>query len=67
MLTTERNPLHNLKLGQILNLTDIEVRINVKKLEKLNTKCIKAKYGIILNDTCIKEGLFPSYTCTINM
>ena len=62
MLTMERNALHNLNIAQIWNLIDNEDRIKVRKLEKLNTKCIKIKYGIIFNDTCINEELFPSYT-----
>ena len=51
MLTIERNALHNLNREHILNLIDTEVRIKIWKLEKLNTKCIKLKYGIIFNDS----------------
>ena len=51
MVSMERNALHNLNIGQILNLIDIDVRRKVRKLEKLNTKCIKLKCAIIFNDT----------------
>ena len=66
MLTMERNVLTILiNILQILNLIDLEVRIKVRKLEKLNTKRIQIKCAItfeILNDICTKAWLFPSYT-----
>ena len=39
-----------------------EIKNKIKKLEKAHNVFINNKYGIIFNETCIKEGLLPKYT-----
>ena len=56
---------HNeLNLGQILFMLPTEVKIKIRQLEKAHNIFINNKYGIIFNETCIKEGLLPKYTNT---
>ena len=64
-----------LNLGQILFMLPTEIKIKIRKLEKAHNVFINNKYGIIFNETCIKEGLLPKYTdiyiyicvCVINV
>ena len=51
-----------LNLGQILFMLPPEIKNKIKKLKKAHNVFINNKYGIIFNETCIKEGLLPKYT-----
>ena len=51
-----------LNLGQILFMFTTKIKNKTRKLEKAHKVFIKNKYGIIFNETCIKEGLLPKYT-----
>ena len=39
-----------------------EIKNKIRKVEKARNVFINNKYGIIFNETCIKEGLLPKYT-----
>ena len=56
------NNYDELNLGQILFMLPIEIKNKIRKLEKAQSVFINNKYGIIFNETCIKEGLLPKYT-----
>ena len=51
-----------LNLGHILFMLPTEIKNEIRKLEKAHNVFINNKYGIIFNETCIKEGLLPKYT-----
>ena len=57
-----RNNHDELNLGQILFMLLMEIKNKIRKLEKAHNVFINNKYGIIFNETCIKEGLLPKYT-----
>ena len=49
-------------LGELLfNLTD-DLKINVRKIEKLNRKLSKAQNAVIFNGHCLNEDILPRYT-----
>ena len=48
-------------LGQLLFQLQA-TKSNLRLYESLNFKSIKIHHGIIFNQICIKEGLFPKYT-----
>ena len=56
------NNQDELNLGQILFMLPTEIKNKIRKLEKAHNVFINNKYGIIFNETCIKEGLLPKYT-----
>ena len=49
-------------LGQILFMLPTEIKNKIRKVEKAHNVFMKSIYGIIFNETCIKEGLLPKYT-----
>ena len=48
-------------LGQLLLKLPAALKSNLRLYESLNFKSIKTQHGIIFNQICIKEGLFPKY------
>ena len=62
MAKSVKNNHNELNLGQILFMLPTEIKIKIRKLEKAHNVFINNKYGIIFNETCIKEGLLPKYT-----
>ena len=51
-----------LNIGELLYLLPCNLlRNNVRTIEKLNKRFIKAKYGKIFNETCISERRFPKF------
>ena len=55
----------DLNLGGILFMLPTEIKNKIRKLEKAHNVFINNKYGIIFNETCIKERLLPKYTTDI--
>ena len=54
-----------LNLGQLLFMLSTEIKNRIRKFEKAYNVFINNKYGMIFNETCIKEGLLPKYTTNI--
>ena len=51
-----------LNISELMHLLPCDLlRNNVRLIEKLNTRFINAKYGKIINETCISERLFPKF------
>ena len=58
---TKRGPQNNKERGggQGVDVTELKW---AGEEEQISVKSIKTHHGIILNQICIKEGLFPKYT-----
>ena len=55
--------LSNLSFGQLLHLLDSDdLKNKIRNYEKQKKQIISAKYGIIFNQTCLNEGLYPTFT-----
>ena len=55
--------LFNMSFGQLLHLLDNEeLKKEIRNFEKQKKHIISAKYGIIFNQTCLNEGLYPTFT-----
>ena len=48
-------------LGQLLFQLPATIESNLRLYKSLNFKSIKTHHGIIFNQICIKEGLFPKF------
>ena len=51
-----------LDFGQLLYLLDNELKIIIRNFEKQTKKNISAQYGILFNQTCLNEELYPAYS-----
>ena len=52
-----------LNFGQLLHLlNNEELKNKIRNFEKQKKKVISAKYGILFNQTCLNEELYPTFT-----
>ena len=51
-----------LNFGQLLYLLDDELKNTIRNLEKQKKQIISAQYGILFNQTCLNEELYPAYS-----
>ena len=51
-----------LNFGQILHLLDNELKNIIRNFKKQKTQIISAQYGILFNQTCLNEELYPAYS-----
>ena len=52
----------NLNFGQLLHPLEPSIKSSVRRYEKLIKSRVSLSYGVLFNETCIKEGLLPVYT-----
>ena len=51
-----------LNFGQLLYLLDDELKNTIRNIEKQKKQIISAQYGILFNQTCLNEELYPAYS-----
>ena len=53
----------NLNFGQLLHrIENIDIKNNIRFYEKIKKRILSAKYGILFNQICLDEGLYPIFT-----
>ena len=53
----------NLNFGQLLHRRkNIDIQNNIRSYEKIKKRILSAKYGILFNQMCLDEGLYPIFT-----
>ena len=51
-----------LNFGQLLHLLDNDLENIIRNFKKQKKQIISAQYGILFNQTCLNEELYPAYT-----
>ena len=53
----------NLNFGQLLHrIENIDIQNNIRSYEKIKKRILSAPYGILFNQICLDEGLYPIFT-----
>ena len=62
LVSRNRSQIQNKNFGELLFLCNPDSKSLARILEKVLRKKVHSKYGVLFNETCIKESLLPIYT-----
>ena len=53
----------NLNFGQLLHrIENTDIKNNIRSYENIKKRILSARYGILFNQICLDEGLYPILT-----